>query len=81
MIENYPVDLFDKPFMKLVIQASFHVLPDWALVMLGKPVSSECEKLWVRQALRLASSPVQAALDMDGVAALAKRRVNAMAAI
>ena len=78
VIENYPVDLFDKPFMKLVVQASFHVLPDWALAMLGKPVASEWEKQCVRQALRLASSPVQAALDMDGVATQAKRRVNAL---
>lgn len=77
VIENYPVDLWDMPFMKLVIQASFHILPEWALSMLGKPKASECEKQVVRLALRLASSPVQAALDKDGVAAHAKRRVHA----
>ena len=79
IIENYPVDIWDKPFMKLVIQASFHILPDWALHMLGKPAACEAEKLLVRQALRLAGAPVQAVLDTDGVAAYARRRVNAAA--
>ena len=77
VIESYPVDLWDMPFMKLVIQASFHILPDWALAMLGKPLASDWEKHLVRQALRIASAPVQAALDIDGVAAHAKRRALA----
>jgi hypothetical protein len=78
VIENYPVDLWDLPFMKLVIQASFHILPDWALHLLRKPVACEWEKQCVRQALRLASSPIQAALDIDGVAAQARRRAQAI---
>ncbi|MFM7697758.1 MAG: oxygenase MpaB family protein [Limnohabitans sp.] len=77
VIENYPVDPWDMPFMKMVIHASFHILPDWALSMLGKPIAHECEKQVVRLALRMASLPVQAALDNDGVAASAKRRVYA----
>jgi len=77
VIENYPVDLWDLPFMKLVIQASFHMLPDWALHMLRKPVACEWERQTVRQALRIASAPVQAALDVDGVAAQARRRAQA----
>lgn len=77
VIENYPVDPWDMPFMKLVIQASFHLLPDWALDLMGKPIASDWEKQLVRQALRIASAPVQAALDRDGVAAHAKRRVLA----
>lgn len=76
IIENYPVDIWDKPFMKLVIQASFHLLPDWALHMLGKPTACQAEKLLVRQALRLAGAPIQAVLDTDGVAAHARRRAN-----
>jgi uncharacterized protein (DUF2236 family) len=75
VIENYPVDLWDKPFMHLVIKAAFHTLPDWALQMLGQPVASEPEKQLVKHALRLAGLPVQATLDVDGVAAQAKRRV------
>ena len=78
VIENYPVSLLDMPFMKLVIQASFHILPKWALSMLGKPVASEWEKQVVRQALRIASAPVQATLDVDGVAAHARRRIQAV---
>ena len=77
VIENYPVDLWDLPFMKLVIQASFHMLPDWALHMLRKPVACEWERQTVRKALRIASAPVQAALDVDGVAAQARRRAQA----
>lgn len=78
IIENYPVDIWDKPFMQLVIQASFHILPDWALSMLGKAPACEAEKLLVKQALRLAGLPVQSVLDTDGVAAHARRRVNAV---
>lgn len=77
VIENYPVDFWDKPFMQLVIKAAFHTLPDWALHMLGKPTASEAEKQLVRHALRLAGLPVQATLDEDGVAAQARRRVAA----
>ena len=64
--------------MQLVIQASFHILPDWALSMLGKAPACEAEKLLVKQALRLAGLPVQSVLDTDGVAAHARRRVNAV---
>jgi len=74
VIENYPVDFLDKPFMQLVIKAAFHSLPDWALHMLGKPAVYEAEKQLVRHALRLAGLPVQATLDEDGVAAQARRR-------
>lgn len=75
VIENYPVDLWDKAFMHLVIKAAFHTLPDWALHMLDKPVASALEKQLVRQALKLAGLPVQTVLDEDGVAAQARRRV------
>lgn len=76
VIENYPVDPWDKPFMKLVLLASFHVLPEWALKMMGKPIASEWEKQGVRHALRLANLPIQSALDSDGVVAHARRRVQ-----
>ena len=77
VIENYPVDIWDKPFMHLVIQASFHILPDWALQMLGKPLACEAEKFWVRQALSIATAPIQSVLDTEGVAAHARRRAFA----
>ena len=77
VIENYPVDPWDKPFMTLVMQAAFHALPDWALQMLGKTQASATQKLLVKQALRLAGLPVQSVLDQDGVAAHARKRVAA----
>jgi hypothetical protein len=46
--------------------------------MLGKAPACEAEKLLVKQALRLAGLPVQSVLDTDGVAAHARRRVNAV---
>ena len=79
VIENYPVDPWDKPFMTLVMQAAFHALPDWALQMLGKREATQLEKHIVRQALRIAGLPVQAVLDEDGVAAHARRRVASTA--
>ena len=66
VIENYPVDPWDKPFMNLVIQASFHLLPDWALPLLGRSPACEPLKQTVRQALRLAALPIQAFLDQIG---------------
>ena len=79
VIENYPVDPWDKPFMSLVMQAAFHTLPPWALLMLGKPEASTAQKQLVRQALRLISLPVQAVLDQDGVASHARKRVSTAA--
>ena len=75
VIENYPVDLWDKPFMGLVLQAAFHTLPDWALQMLGKPQATPLQKQCTLHALRLASLPIQAVLDQDGVVAHARKRV------
>ena len=71
VIESYPVDLWDMPFMKLVIQASFHILPDWALAMLGKPLASDWEKHLVRQALRIV--PVEFVDDVLREALLLER--------
>jgi uncharacterized protein (DUF2236 family) len=77
VIENYPVDPWDQPFMSLVMQAAFHALPTWALHMLGKKEASFVEKRFVTHALQLAGWPVQAVLDQDGVAAHARKRVVA----
>ena len=76
VIENYPADLFDRPLLKLVIQAAFDGLPDWALAMMGRSPSSPLQKLAVRHALRLLGLPIQAALDQDGVAAYARQRMS-----
>lgn len=76
VIENYPADLFDRPLLKLVIQAAFDGLPDWALAMMGRTPSSSLQKLAVCHALRLIGLPLQAVLDQDGVAAYARQRMS-----
>ena len=75
VIENYPSSLWDRPLIKLVIQAAFDELPDWALAMLGRTPSSPLQKQAVRHALRLAGLPLQAALDEEGVAAFSRQRM------
>lgn len=76
VIENYPASVWDKPFLKLVIQAAFDELPAWALAMMGRTPSHPLQHLATRHVLRLASLPVQAALDQDGVAAYSRQRMT-----
>ena len=76
VIENYPADFFDRPILKLVIQAAFDGLPDWALAMMGRTPNSPLQKLAVCHALRLVGLPLQAVLDQDGVAAYARQRMS-----
>ena len=76
VIENYPAELLDRPLLKLVIQAAFDGLPDWALAMMGRTPNSPLQKLAVCHALRLLGLPIQAVLDQDGVAAYAKQRMS-----
>ena len=75
VIENYPSSLWDRPLIKLVIQAAFDELPDWALAMLGRTPSSPLRKQAVCHALRLVGLPLQSALDKEGVAAFSRQRM------
>jgi hypothetical protein len=75
VIENYPCTLWERPLIKLVIQAAFDELPDWALAMQGRTSSSPLQKQAVRHALRLAGLPLQAALDEEGVASFSRQRM------
>ena len=77
VIEHYPTDLLDKPFMALVLKSAFDVTPPWAFRMIGRPRACALEQQSTRLALQLASSPVQWMLDQQGVAATARRRVGA----
>ncbi len=75
IIENYPCRPWDRPFMKLVIQAAFDTLPDWALRMLGRQAAHPLQQQAVSHALRLLGLPIQAVLDQDGVAAYSRERM------
>lgn len=77
VIENYPVEMLDKPFMHGVMQAAFDTMPSWALQRLGRPPSCELARRARRAALQLATIPVQWMLDQQGVAATARQRLSA----
>ena len=79
VIEGYPTDLLDKPFMSLVLRSAFDLVPPWALSWMGRSASCEIERQTRRLALQLASAPVQWTLGQNGVAATARQRMSALA--
>jgi len=74
LIEGFPSGLASRPLVKLMIQAGFYNLPDWAFAKIGRPKPNALQRLAVEQAVKLAAQPIRAALK-DGVAAHARRRV------
>ncbi len=76
LIASYPTDVLDKPFMGLVLESSFDLMPDWVLQMLGRSEACALPAQARRLALQLASEPLQWMLDEQGVAAVARRRVH-----
>lgn len=76
LIASYPTDVLDKPFMGLVLESSFDLMPDWGLQMLGRSKACALPVQARRLALQLASEPLQWMLDEQGVAAVARRRVH-----
>ena len=76
LIEHFPCRPVDRPILRLVIAAAFHLLPDWALRLLNKPPASAGEKAFVRYALKLLAHPIDWALDSEGVAAYSRLRVQ-----
>ena len=79
VIESYPVDGLDKPFMALVLQAAFDVMPAWALGVLHKTPACALQQHAVRLALQVGAEPVQWMLAQQGVAATARQRVQGLA--
>jgi uncharacterized protein (DUF2236 family) len=74
LIASYPTDVLDKPFMGLVLESSFDLMPDWVLQLLGRSAACALPVQARRLALQLASEPLQWMLDEQGVAAVARRR-------
>ena len=74
LIEQFPSGWAAKPLVKLMIQAGFLNLPDWAFAKIGRPKPSAMQRLAVEHAVKLAAQPIRSALK-DGVAAHARRRV------
>lgn len=76
VVQNYPTDLFDKPFMHLTLNAAFDVMPTWVLQLMEKQPSCAFQKQATKVALNLGSEPIQWMLDQRGVCAVARQRVN-----
>ena len=75
IIEAYPVEWHDQPFMRLVLQSAMDIMPAWALRRMGREPSCALAIQARRLALQCASEPVQWMLDQQGVAAIARQRV------
>ena len=76
VVESYPSDFFDKPFMTLVLQSAFDVMPTWALSLIGREGACYARKEATRCAMQIISLPIQWTLDRRGVSAVARQRVE-----
>jgi len=76
LIEAYPTDLWDRPFMGLVLESSFDLMPAWVLQMLGRSGACDVALQTRRLALMVAAEPLQWMLNEQGVSAVARQRVN-----
>ena len=77
VIQGYPVDLLDKPWMALILNCAFDLMPPWVLAMMGRPPTCVVKKQATRLAVQLTAEPVQWMLNQQGVSAVARRRVQA----
>ncbi len=79
VIENYPADLVDQPFLRLILRATFDVMPHWVMALIERRPACKLQVHFTRGALCLAAEPIQWALNQHGVAAVARRRVHGLA--
>ena len=77
IIQAYPVDVMDKPWMALVLKSAFDVMPSWVLALMGQSPSCLMQTLATRLAVQLSAEPVQWMLNQQGVSAMARQRVQA----
>jgi uncharacterized protein (DUF2236 family) len=75
LIQAYPADPPDRPFMALTLQAAWDITPEWALNLLGRTQSCGVQRQITRLALQAAGAPVQWMLDQQGVAPTSRLRV------
>lgn len=75
VVENYPVDFLDKPFMHLLFHAALDVMPAWALQTIERPPACVFQVRTTQLALAAITEPVQWMLRRQGVCAIAHQRV------
>jgi uncharacterized protein (DUF2236 family) len=73
-IRSYPAEIWEQPFIQLMLKSAGHILPAWALDVLGESQACALDIHLTRAALKLMSTPIQWALDQDGVAAVSRQR-------
>ena len=76
IIQAYPVDLLDKPWMALVLKCAFDVMPSWVLALMGQSPACAMQTQATRLAVQLSAEPVQWMLNQQGVSAIARQRVQ-----
>jgi uncharacterized protein (DUF2236 family) len=75
IIQAYPVDVLDKPWMALVLACAFDVMPPWVLNLMGLSPSCAVQQQVTRLAVQASAAPVQWMLNQQGVSAIARQRV------
>jgi uncharacterized protein (DUF2236 family) len=75
IIQAYPVDVLDKPWMALVLKCAFDVMPPWVLALIGQSPSCAVQSQATRLAVQMSAEPVQWMLNQQGVSAIARQRV------
>jgi uncharacterized protein (DUF2236 family) len=76
VVESYPVEGLDKPFMTWVLQSAMDIMPAWALALIQRDPGCLAGQMTRRCALQVASHPIQWTLDNRGVSAIARERVD-----
>jgi uncharacterized protein (DUF2236 family) len=76
VIQAYPTDLLEKPWMALILKCAFDIMPPWVLAQMGKSPACEGQSQATRLAVRLSAEPVQWMLNEQGVSAIARQRVR-----
>jgi uncharacterized protein (DUF2236 family) len=76
IIQAYPVDMLDKPWMALVLKCAFDVMPPWLLALMGQSPACVLQTQATRLAVQLSAEPVQWMLNQQGVSAIARQRVQ-----
>jgi uncharacterized protein (DUF2236 family) len=76
IIQAYPTDLLDKPWMVLILKCAFDVMPPWMLALMNQSPACALQKQVTRIAVQLSAEPVQWMLNQQGVSAIARQRVQ-----
>lgn len=75
IIQNYPVDVWDQPFISCVLSVAKDIMPEWVLSVMDQQPSCFLQQQLSLRALQVASEPIQWMLTQKGVSAIARDRI------